>query len=255
MEVSTNGKWARNRCRRARSNSLEVHWTGENGPQPVPLRLVRPRGWRQRCVAPPTRLAVGTATNGTLQQPFHFSHHMLRLCEDIVSRCSALHHVNMRQILIGITQARHGRRCGLQARVTPMRFRGGSLFQVRHGRLYQIQRYWVGGVETLYLLTFCLPRFMDQSFEEKLVTIFHELYHVAPEFNGDLRRHAGRYDLHTRRQKDFDHHMAKLAHEYLRNGADRSLSEFLRFRFRELHARYGQVVGYCPAIPKLIPVD
>ena len=30
--------------------------------------------------------------------------------------------------------------------------------------------------------------FLDQTFEEKLVTVFHELYHISPAFDGDLRR-------------------------------------------------------------------
>ena len=44
----------------------------------------------------------------------------------------------------------------------------------------------------LYVMTFCLPRFLEQSFDDKFVTIFHELFHIGPSFDGDFRRHSGR---------------------------------------------------------------
>src|SRR5947199_128866 len=77
--------------------------------------------------------------------------------------------------------------------------------------------------EILYLMTFCLPRFLDQDFDEKFVTLFHELYHISPQFDGDLRRHAGRYAVHTRSQRGYDEQMAHLARAYLADGADPKL--------------------------------
>ena len=66
------------------------------------------------------------------------------------------------------------------------------------------RRIFVDGVEMLYLMTFCLPRFQNQPFEDKLVTLFHELYHIGPAFDGDLRRHAGRYAVHSGSQRRYD---------------------------------------------------
>ena len=59
-------------------------------------------------------------------------------------------------------------------------------------------------------MTFCLPRFLDQTFEEKLLTVFHELFHIGPSFDGDLRRHPGRYAVHTHSKAQYDSHMAAL---------------------------------------------
>ena len=53
------------------------------------------------------------------------------------------------------------------------------------------------GVEMLYILKFYLPRFQNEPFEEKLTTIFHELWHISSDFNGDIRRHSGRCYVHT----------------------------------------------------------
>jgi hypothetical protein len=176
------------------------------------------------------------------------------LCADIVAQCIELTHIDVSRLLFAITQARSGRAHGLQARVTPLRFAGGHLVRRRRGVTFQVQRYFVNHVEMLYLVTFCLPRFLDQEFDDKLITLFHELYHISPAFEGDLRRHAGRYDLHSHSKRAYDHYMAQLAREYLSNGADRPLHSFLRLNFAQLHHRHGGVVGVVVPRPRLIPI-
>ncbi len=117
-----------------------------------------------------------------------------------------------------------------------------------------MQRYFVNGREMLYLVTFCLPRFLDQEFDDKFITLFHELYHISPAFEGDLRRHEGRCALHSRSKRLYDNHMGHLARAYLSNGADRSLHDFLRLNFAQLQHRHGSVVGVVVPRPRLLPV-
>jgi hypothetical protein len=176
------------------------------------------------------------------------------LCADLVRRCEELRHVDVSRLLFAVTQARSGRTHGLQARVTPLRFRDGRLLRSRRGVTYQVQRYFVDAREVLYLVTFCLPRFLDQDFDDKFITLFHELYHISPDFNGDLRRHNGRYAIHSHSQRLYDKHMAGLAREYLASGADPRLHEFLRLDFAQLQHRHGKVVGVVVPRPKLVPV-
>jgi hypothetical protein len=157
-------------------------------------------------------------------------------------------------MLFAVTQARNGHAHGLQARVTPLRFREGRLTRQRRGVTYQVQRFMVGSRDILYLVTFCLPRFLDLDFDEKMITLFHELYHISPAFDGDLRRHEGRYSIHSRSQRDYDEHMAQLAREYLANGADPGLYGFLRLTFAQLQRRHGSVEGVFVPRPKIIPI-
>jgi predicted metallopeptidase len=193
-------------------------------------------------------------TTGSADRPFDFCGHVRRLCADIVARCEMLHHVDVSRLLFAVTQARSGRAHGLQARVTPLRFHDGRLTRRRRGVKYRVQRYFVGGREMLYLVTFCLPRFQDQDFDDKFVTLFHELWHISPAFDGDLRRHPGRYNVHTHSKRGYDDHMSDLARSYLSNGAEPSLHAFLRLKFGQLQHRHGSVVGVVVPRPKLIPV-
>ncbi len=235
---------------------LAIDWTGPDGPRPLSIREIRPirRRAPQTELSPVFQPELFHTGNGEACGPFDFSFHVARLCEDVVARCACFHHIDPRRMLFCVTQARTTRSFGLQAKITPMRFRHGQRVRRRRGRIYQVQRYSIDGVEMLYLVTFCLPRFLDQSFDEKLITIFHELYHIAPEFDGALRRHEGRYSVHTHSQKEYDAQMAALAREYLSNGADPALHAFLRLDFEGLFARYGKVIGLTVPVPKLVPI-
>jgi predicted metallopeptidase len=155
---------------------------------------------------------------------------------------------------IAVTFAQTRRRVphGLQAKLTPLRFENGSLVTRRGGRAWTVERLYEGDHEMLYILTFYLPRFLDHSFREKLITVFHELYHISPGFDGDIRRMDGRYHVHTHSQQEYDREMDRLAEQYLRRSPPLELYEFLKFNFRGLCARYGTVVGKRLATPKLI---
>src|SRR5262249_30362696 len=104
--------------------------------EPLPLREVRmPRRSRARSAdlaAPPWH------ETGTIDRPFDFGHHVRRLCTDIVRRCEELQHIDVSRLLFGMTQARTGQPHGLQARVTPLRFRHGRLTRRRAGTVYQV---------------------------------------------------------------------------------------------------------------------
>lgn len=220
--------------------------------QPLPLRTVQalgiPRPSVLGCDAPPW------LTTGPVDRPFDFCGAMRRLCVDIALRSAELGHVDVSRLLIAFTQARSVRRHGLQARVTPLRFRDGQLIRSRRGVSYQVQRYVVAGQEMLYLMAFCLPRFLNQDFDDKLITVFHELYHISPAFDGDLRRHAGRCSLHTSSKHRYDELMADLARAYLATGPDPALHAFLRLNFAQLQERHGSVVGVSVPRPRVVRI-
>jgi hypothetical protein len=229
---------------------LVFRWSESDNP--LPLKVIR-------SPARPGMLTVGMAAppwleSGPVDQAFDFCSAIRRLCADIVSRCDGLRHVDLSRVLFGVTQARTGRSHGLQARVTPLRFRDGQLTRRRRDVTYQVQRYFVEAHEFLYLVTFCLPRFLDQEFDDKFITLFHELFHISPQFNGDLRRHSGRYAIHSRSQRLYDQQMAGLAREYLAGAPDPGLHAFLRLNFFQLQERHGSVIGVVVPRPKLVPV-
>jgi len=233
--------------------SIPFVLTWQSPERPLPVRVVRrPAGSplpTHGLEAPPWH------ASGPADRPFDFCGHVRRLCGDIARRCPELGHIDVKRVLFGMTQARNNQAHGLQARVTPLRFRHGRLRRRGKHASYQVQRYLVDGREMLYLVAFCLPRFLDQTFDEKFVTLFHELYHISPGFEGDLRRHEGRNHLHTGSKRDYDRHMAHLAREYLATKPDPALFGFLRLNFAQLEHRHQRVVGVVVPRPRLVPVE
>lgn len=178
-----------------------------------------------------------------------------RLCEDISRRHAAFQHIDMKRVAVTYAQTRSAVEWGMQAKLTPMRFEGGAMSCVRDGQRWGAQRVYQDGREMLYILTFYLPRFLNLSFDEKLVTVFHEMYHISPRFDGDIRRFDGACYMHTGSQAAYDQQMAVYAKEYLARLPQELFPAYLQWNFQELRRRYGDVVGRKLAIPRLIALD
>jgi hypothetical protein len=229
---------------------LVLRWGGADAP--LPMRPVRNPSHLRRLSA--DLEAPSWLQTGPLNRPFDFCSYIRALCADIAARCPELAHIDVSRLLFSMIQARSSRHHGLQARVTPLRFHRGDLLRQRRGVCYQVQRYVVDGREMLYLVTFCLPRFLNRPFEDKFITLFHELFHISPDFDGDFRRHKGRYALHSHSKNDFDAQMNQLARSYLSRCRDARLHHFLRMDFAQLVHRHGSVVSVVVPHPKLVPV-
>ena len=187
---------------------------------------------------------------------FDFTAHIRRLSGDMVGRLPELAHIDLARVAFSFAQARKRVDHGMQASLTPMRFEQGSLTTFRRGRRWTVQRVLdENGTEMLYILTLYLPRFMDQPFDEKIATVLHELWHISPKFDGDIRRHAGRCYAHTSSQAAYDAQVDRLVARWRSLDPPESLFAFLRLDFDELQRRHGSVYGLRVSSPKLIPVD
>ncbi len=187
---------------------------------------------------------------------FDFTFHVRQVCRDMTARLPELAHIDMDRVAVSFSQARSSHSHGLQATLTPMRFEGGATTTQRAGRRYRCQQLFdEQGHERLYILSCYLPRFLNHGLQEKVATLLHELWHISPEFNGDLRRFKGRCYAHGPSQKSYDAQVNKLAQRWWRRSPPAELYQFLRFSFRELDAQCGPIYGTKIPAPKLIPVE
>lgn len=172
----------------------------------------------------------------------------------MIARLPELAHIDLSRVAISFSQARKNVGHGLQATLTPMRFEQGRLWTERQGRRYTAQRLFDDdGQEYLYILSFYLPRFLNHRFEEKLVTILHELWHISPNFDGDMRRHEGRCYIHSSSEREYDAAMARLANKWLEMEPPLAVYRFLELSFAELQQQFGRVYGTKIPNPRLIP--
>ncbi len=191
-----------------------------------------------------------------IQRPgFDFTAAMRRLCEDMVRRLPELGHVDLQHVAFSLCQTRQNVSHGTYASLTPLRFKAGALQKTLRGRRYGVQRVWgESGNEFFYILSFYVPRFLDAPLEYKLSTILHELWHISPAFDGDLRRYEGRYYAHGPSQRDYNAKMDQLAQRWLALDPPLHLYDFLEASFDQLSAEHGTITGTHWPAPELIPI-
>src|SRR4029079_9463466 len=125
----------------------------------------------------------------------------------------------------------------------------------RRGRVLTIEPVVdVAGSEMLYILSIYLPRFQNLDLAKKLIRVLQELWPISPDFNGDIRRHAGRYHAHTHSQAQYDEEMGRLADHWLEDTPPEHIWYFLRDDSRQLPSRHGAIRGLKYRRPRLLPV-
>ncbi|MCA8914724.1 MAG: hypothetical protein KDB90_04865 [Planctomycetes bacterium] len=161
----------------------------------------------------------------------------------LVKRVDQLAHIQPGRVIHGVSQARTRSRYGVYAQCHGLRFKHGQReHKTRDGHAWQWPIIKVRGQEVLYYITYFLPRFLDQPPRERLHTLLHELYHISPKFNGDLRRFAGRNEFHGNKHADFDGVVDRILERAMPH-VDVERFPFLVYTFDQLVERFGGVVG------------
>ena len=178
-----------------------------------------------------------------------------RLIAAITRRVDDFKHVDPSRVMVCVATTRSGGVHGAYAKIHPLRFENGArttLVKRRRGSvrcdITPVERQ---GVEMLYVIYVLVPRFLNLTLREKLVTIFHELYHVSPAFDGDIRRFPGKNYAHGSSRKKYNDRMAQLVARFLEHPDTADLVGFLEGDMAAIRARCGTLVGRRMAAPKL----
>lgn len=187
---------------------------------------------------------------------FDVTFHLRRLCCDVTCRLPDLSHVDMDRVAVSFAQTRVKGSFGFYATMTPLRFPGGQTTTVRRGRRYRLQPlHDSAGREMLYLLNFFVPRFLDLPLRQKMLTTVHELWHVSPAFDGDVRRFEGRCFAHGSSRKKYDAVCERMAERYWSLQPPRDIWTFLEHDFKTLSEKHGHLFGTRYSRPRLLPVE
>ena len=199
---------------------------------------------------------------------FDYTEALHKLCRDVCRKLSEFRNIDTELIGYSFSLARNTTtRFGGWASVTPLRFESGSSVTVKE-RLRRVSGpsgkpeifkeriyfktppvYGADGRELLYIFNVMAPRFLNLSVMEKINTVMHELYHIDPRFNGDVRRFPGRNWQHGN-MKAYEAKAESLGRLWLATDPDPRLYEFLRYNAEELRAKYTRIVGSkFPKIP------
>jgi len=178
-----------------------------------------------------------------------------RLIADITSRHEAFSHIDPSRLLVCINSSRNSSEHGLFAKIHPLRFSAGettlTVKRGRHTLRCTMPEIAHRGQEILYVIYFMIPRFMDRTLRDKLVTVFHELYHISPGFDGDIRRFPGRNFAHGGSTKRYNKLMERFVDEYLLFPGSSALTAFMECGMAELRGRHRAIVGRKMPMPRI----
>jgi predicted metallopeptidase len=88
-----------------------------------------------------------------------------------------------------------------------------------------------------------MPKFANLPFDAKLNTIIHELYHISPDFNGDIRRFPGPKYAHGYSLKKYAERVVSLKKRYIALSDGDRPTGFLEMDLEQLEMEYGRVVA------------
>ncbi len=94
-----------------------------------------------------------------------------------------------------------------------------------------------------YIIYFYSPRFLDLPPVEKLRVIFHELYHISPDFNGDIRRFGKGGSAHGSSKKRFDSRFEGELQEFMKYLIETEHWEFINLDARGLFEKYKKILS------------
>lgn len=178
-----------------------------------------------------------------------------RLITDITGRIDEFRHVDPSRVMVCVATTRGGGVHGTYAKIHPLRFENGSrttLVKRRQSSVRcEVTPVSRQGVEMLYVIYVLVPRFLNLPLREKLITVIHELYHISPAFDGDIRRFPGKNYAHSSSRKKYNALMAQMVDRYLEQPENVSRVSFLEGDMAAMRTRYGSLVGRKMAAPRL----
>ncbi len=177
------------------------------------------------------------------ERELNLSEALAAVIAEIVRACPSLGHIDLERVLVCIGSNRGGRRGGVFGKLVPLKFQNGAGVLRYRGSVYALPEISREEKSILYLVYFYMPRFFDLPWEEKLRVMFHELYHISPRFNGDIRRMGKVKAAHGHSKKRFD---SLFTHELSRFAADVRETghfDFLRMDSKSLFSSYTRVSG------------
>ena len=137
------------------------------------------------------------------------------VAKDLALRIVDLAHVDVDRVLFVAESARRGSR----ASTRPTVFKDTGTRKSEDGQ-YRRPKIKIGGKRVAYVIALRPKFFLDSTVEERVRTIIHELYHVAPQFDGRLAERRRHQQLpHGEYQETID----RMVGEYMESANSRLL--------------------------------
>ena len=163
------------------------------------------------------------------------------ITEEIIKSTDEFKGYDCNQILISAASNRAGSRGVTYGKLQPLKFENGNSLIKHKGRLYAMSKLIYNNHEIKYIIYYYFPKFFDLPAKEKINVMFHELYHISPDFNGDIRRMGKFKKAHGHSKKFFEDQYIYMADSFYQKFQSSIYNNFLEMTSEDLLKVYKKV--------------
>lgn len=163
------------------------------------------------------------------------------IIHDMIKSTDEFARFDLSRILVCCASNRRDGRGATYGKLLPLRFKDGSEIIKHNGRFYTIPKVLFGNTEILYIIYLYIPRFFNLSAKEKVNVLFHELYHINPEFNGDIRRMGSFKSAHGHSKKAFEERYIEYADRFFKNISSLPYYNFLEMNSDQIKESFKKI--------------
>jgi len=175
---------------------------------------------------------------------------LTQIIEEVVARYELFSHIEMSKIIVSLASNRSNGRGGIYGKLVPLKFENGAEVIKYKSHYYSMQKVIYNEVPLLYIVYFYTPKFFDLSLYEKLRVILHELYHINPNFNGDIRRMGKKKIAHGSSRESFNLNFKNELDDFYEYIKKTPYVKFLLLNSLDLNKNFRTIVGTRIKLPK-----
>lgn len=189
------------------------------------------------------------------EKPFNITDALTLIINEMIIHTEEFKLFDINRILVCCGTNKSTSKGGIYGKLVPLKFENGNDIIKHKGYFYSIPRLTVNNIEIMYIIYLYIPKFLDLPAREKVDVMFHELYHINPGFNGDIRRMGKFKKAHGHSRKSFDENYKKYAETFYEQIVGTSFLKFLEMDTAALKKEFRRISYRRMKVPKPVRID
>jgi predicted metallopeptidase len=163
------------------------------------------------------------------------------IIHDMIKATEEFKSFDFNKIIICCASNRKDFKGATYGKLLPLRFEDGSEIIRHQGKYYTIPKVIINDMEILYIIYFYVPKFFNLSVKDKIKVMFHELYHISPDFNGDIRRMGKFKSAHGHSRKAFEEKYIEYAELFFKDIKNTPYYNFLSMNSEDFKKHFKKI--------------
>lgn len=189
------------------------------------------------------------------KEPFNITDALTLIIKEMINNTEEFKLFDINKILLCCGTNKSTSRGGIYGKLVPLKFENGNDIIKHKGFYYTIPRLTINNIEIIYIIYLYIPKFLDLTAKQKIDVMFHELYHINPEFNGDIRRMGKFKKAHGHSRKSFDEKYREYAEVFYEKIEDTPFMNFLNMDTHALKKEFKRICYRRMKVPKPVRID